>query len=102
MIFIRRHRQYYRDEPAIENNNNINDFPTNNNNSKNSFKFKQQITGKTGNVGTKDVQIMALLKYLSNFLRTLEMPLIHCETNLELKWSEKCILVAGTTASQVP
>ena len=28
------------------------------NNSSNSFKFKQQITGQTGNGGTKDVEIM--------------------------------------------
>ena len=29
------------------------------------------------------------------------MPLINCEVNLQLKWSEKCILVAGTAANQV-
>ena len=35
--------QYYRDKPALDNNNNITDFPANNNNSI-SFKFKQQMT----------------------------------------------------------
>ena len=35
--------QYYRDEPALD--NNIIDFPANNNNSV-SFKLKQQITGQ--------------------------------------------------------
>ena len=60
--------QYYRDEPAIENNN-ITGFPANNNNST-SFKFKEQITGQTRNGGTKDVEIMVLLKYVSNFWRT--------------------------------
>ena len=35
--------QYYRDEPALNNNNNVIDFPANNSNSI-SFKFKQQIT----------------------------------------------------------
>ena len=30
------------------------------------------------------------------------MPLINCKTNLQLKWSEKCILVAGTAANQIP
>ena len=35
--------QYYRDKPALDNNNNIIDFPANNNNSI-SFKFKQQMT----------------------------------------------------------
>ena len=43
--------QYYRDEPALGNNNII-DFLANNNNTI-SFKFKQQITGQTGNDGTK-------------------------------------------------
>ena len=40
--------QYYRDEPALDANSNIIGFPANNNNS-NPFKFKQQITGQTGN-----------------------------------------------------
>ena len=30
------------------------------------------------------------------------MPLINCEINLHSKLSEKCILVAGTAANQVP
>ena len=87
--------QYYRDEPAINNDGDIIDFPENNNNS-NSFKFKQEITGQTGNGGTMDVEIMVSLKYLSNFWRTLDMPLINCEISLHLKWSRKCVIVAGT------
>ena len=48
-----------------------------------SFKSKIKITGNTLSAGnTKDVEIMVSLKYLSNFLRTLEMPLINCEVNL--------------------
>ena len=31
------------------------------------FKFKQQITGKTENGGTKNVEVMVPFKYLSNF-----------------------------------
>ena len=60
--------QYYRDEPALDANGGIIDFPANENNSV-SFKFKQQITEQTGNGGTKDVEIMVRLKYLSNFWR---------------------------------
>ena len=59
--------KYYRDEPALDNNGNIIDFPANNNNSA-SFKFKQEITWQTGNGGTKDVEIIVPLKYLNNFL----------------------------------
>ena len=71
--------KYYRDEPAIDDNVGVIDFPADNNNSK-SFKFKQQITGKTGNSGIKDVEIMVPLKYLNNFWRTLKISLINCET----------------------
>ena len=93
--------QYYRDEPALDNNNNIVDFPVNNNTST-SFKFKQQITGQTENGGTKDVEIMIPLKYLSNFWRALEMPLINWKISLPLKWSNGCFLVASTVANQKP
>ena len=44
--------QYYRDEPALDNNGNIIDYPDDNNNSA-LFKFKQKITRQTGNGGTK-------------------------------------------------
>ena len=44
--------QYYRDELALDNNNNIIDFPGDNNHSI-SFKCKQQVIGNTGNGGTK-------------------------------------------------
>ena len=59
-------QQYYRNEPTLNANGKIIDFPANNNNS-DSFKFKQQITGKTENGSTKDVEIMVPLKYRSNF-----------------------------------
>ena len=93
--------QYYRDEPALDNNNNIIDFPANNKNII-LFKFKQQITGQTGNGGKKNLEIMVPLKYVSNFWRTLEMPLINCEISFQSKLPKKRILVAGTTAYQVP
>ena len=65
--------QYYRDEP----NNNLADSE--------SFKSKIKITGKTPNNGNeKDVEVMVPLKHLSNFWRTLEIPLINCEVNLIL------------------
>ena len=93
--------QCYRNEPVLGNNNNIIDFLANNNNSI-SFKFKQQITGQTGNDGTKNVEIIVPLIYLKKFWRTLEILLINYEINLHLKWSQKFFLVAGTTANQVP
>ena len=38
-------------------------------NTTDSFNFKAKITGQTENNGTKDVEIMVSLKYLSNFLQ---------------------------------
>ena len=58
--------QYYRDEPALYKNGNINGFPDDNNNNA-AFKFKQKITGQTRDGCTKDVEIMVPLKYLSKF-----------------------------------
>ena len=43
--------------------------------------------------------IVVSLKYLSNFWRSLEMPLINCKVYLELNWIEDCILSsAGDSA----
>ena len=44
--------QYYRDEPFLNNNGAIADFPTDNNNSA-WFKFKTKIAGRIGLDGTK-------------------------------------------------
>ena len=41
---------------------------------------------------------MVPLKYLSNFWRTLEMPLINCEINLILTWSSTCLITNSTVA----
>ena len=57
-----------------------------------SSKFKQKITGLTGDDGTKNVETMVPLKYLSNFWRALEMLLINCEINLIIAWSANCII----------
>ena len=45
---------------------------------------------------------MVSLKYLSNFWRALEMPLINWEVSLQLKLSKNQSLVVGTAANQVP
>ena len=81
--------QYCKDIPARNNANNA-IIIFSEDNITDSFKFKAQITGQTGNDGTKDVEIMVPLKYLSNFRRTLEMPLINCEISLILTWSSNC------------
>ena len=66
------------------------------------YKFKEKITGKTENVTRKDVEIMVPLKYLSNFWRSLEMPLINFEINNVLTWSENCFIAVFVVGVQVP
>ena len=39
---------------------------------------------------------MIPLKYVSNFWRTLAMPLINCQVNLSLTCSAECDIVTGT------
>ena len=80
--------QYFRDEPD---DNNIEDSE--------SFKSKIKITGKTpNNDNEKDVEIMVPLKYLSNFWRTLEIPLTKCEVNFILTWSSTCVITNSNGA----
>ena len=43
----------------------------------------------------KGVKIAVPLKYLSNFWRSLEMPLINCKVELSLRWIENCVLTAA-------
>ena len=59
------------------------------------------MTGQTGDNGTKNVEIMAPLKYLCNFWRTLEMPLINSKINLMLTWSSNCVIVSTNVANQI-
>ena len=63
------------------------------------FKFKQKVTDETADGGGKYVEVMVPLKYLSNFWRTLEMPLMNCEINLILTWSGTCVLSNDTKAT---
>ena len=90
--------QYCKDIPARNNNNEINEFTLVN--TTDSFKFKAKITGQTEDDGTKDVEIIVPLKYLSNFWRTLEMPLINCEVNLFSTWSSACVLISTNIPNQ--
>ena len=56
--------------------------------------------GQTGKGGTKEVEIMVPLTYLSNFWRTIEMPLLNSEIRIQLKLSKDCVLVPSTAANQ--
>ena len=65
-----------------------------------SFKYKANLIGNTGDNGIKNgVKIAIPLKYLSNFRRSLEMPLINCKIERLLKWYENCILSSAGNAA---
>ena len=67
-----------------------------------SFKYKSSffkpLTAADNGV-FKDVKIAVPLKYLSNFWRSLEIPLINCKIHLELNWTKDCVMstIANTT-----
>ena len=42
------------------------------------------------------------LKHLSNFCKTLDIPLINCEINLILTWREKCVIASKATRDAEP
>ena len=83
---------YYRDEPDSGADNNINY----------SIKNSKSFDYKTREKDEKDVEIVVSLKYLSNFWRALDIPLINCEINLILTWSENCVLTSKATRDADP
>ena len=88
---------YYRDEPS-------NPLSTNSE----SFQYKIIIAGNTYNigdgednynankVGKNETEIVIPLKHLSNFWKSLNIPLINCEIELILTWSKNCFLADMT------
>ena len=84
--------------PAINNDGNIVIF--NGANAIDSFNFKTKITGQTNDDGDiENAEILVPLKYLSNFWRTPEMPLINCEVELILTWSSNCVITYTDVAN---
>ena len=94
-------RQYCKDILAVSNNGDIVDF--NGANATDSFNFEAKITGQTNDDRQiNNVEIMVSLKYLRNFWRILEMPLINREVNLILTWSANCFILYTNVANQIP
>ena len=42
--------------------------------------------------GVNNVKLVVPLKYISNFFRSLEMPLVNCKVDLELTWTKDCVI----------
>ena len=89
---------YYRDEPSD---------PLSSDSE--SFKYKNNITGNTYNIGAgeegydankvgkNETEVVIPLKHLSNFWRSLNIPLINCEVELILTWFKNCVLINKST-----
>ena len=91
--------QYCKEIPAVNDDGDIADF--NEANATDSFNSKSK-TGQTDDDGIINNEIMVPLKYLSNFWKTLEIPLINCEVELILNWSANSVIIYTNFNNQVP
>ena len=106
---------YYRDELSDDaDDNNFDNIKVVNSDT---FKYKNKLIGNTYDVdaripnpdgagqidnpiynvnknGTQEVELAIPLKYLGNFWRALNIPLISCEVSLELKWDKNCVITS--------
>ena len=106
---------YYGDE--LSDDADFNNHPNNNVVSSSAFKYKSKLLDNTYNVnstndpgggaarvvnpnydanrsGKVTLDLAVPLKYLGNFWRALNMPLISCEVSLELKWDKNCVITS--------
>ena len=82
--------QYKRDEPPED--DAVADLTADNSSS---FTYKVSLLGNPvldSAVAKRSVKVAVPLKYLSNFFRSLEMPLINCKIKLNLTWKKECVL----------
>ena len=82
---------YKRDEPPED--DAVADLTADNSDS---FKYKIKLSGNidqlaadAARVGRLNLKVVVPLKYLSNFFRSLEMPLINCKIKLNLTWKKE-------------
>ena len=86
--------QYKRDEPPKA--DAAADLTANNSDSL-KYKIKllgnvTEVAGDTAGVRRLNVKVVVPLKHLSNFFRSLEMPLINRKIKLNLTWKKECVL----------
>ena len=93
--------QFKKDERPVTNSGNPDNVSTINSTS---FKYKSSILGKSADDGVLiNVKIVLPLKYISNFWRSLEVPLINCKIPLGLNWTKNCVMsdIAGNTKFKI-
>ena len=89
--------QYKQDEPPEA--DAVADLTANNSDSL-KYKIKllgnvTEVAGNAAGVRRLNVKVVVPLKYLSNFFRSLEMPLINCKIKLNLTWKKECVFSTG-------
>ena len=61
--------------------------------------YKSQLIKGTHDNNVNNVKLVVPLKYVSNFFRSLEMPLVNCKIDLELTWHKDCIISSADAAT---
>ena len=67
-----------------------------------SFKYKVSLFGKATDAdgndrSLKNTKIVVPLKYLSNFVRSLEIPLVNCKILLQLNYNNNFVMYGADT-----
>ena len=83
--------QFKRDEPPDDNANVANNTT--------SLVYKSKVISGTDDNNVNNVKLVVPLKYISNFFRSLEMPLVNCKIDLELTWHKDCMISSVDAAA---
>ena len=83
--------QFKRDEPP-DNNANVGNATT-------SSVYKSKLLKGTDNNNVNNAKLVVPLKYVSNFFRSLELPLVNCKIDSELTWHKDCMISSVDAAA---
>ena len=83
--------QFERGEPP-DNNTDVGNNTT-------SLVYKSKLIKGIDDNNVNNVKLVVPLKYVSNFFRSLEMPLVNCKIDLELTWHKDCIISSVNAAA---
>ena len=61
--------------------------------------YKSKLISGTDDNNVNNVKLVVPLKYVSNFFRSLEMPLVNCKIDLELTWHKVCMISSVNAAA---
>ena len=83
--------QIKRDEPPDDN--------VNVGNNTTSLVYKSKLMKGSDDNNVNNVKLVVPLKYVSNFFRSLELPLANCKNDLELAWHKDCMISSANAAA---